>query len=219
MDDERLMTAVLEREGAVPTAALPERGDETARLFGLLVAAVVVTAHGDSAATADAVGSVLGRWRSAAEVAAADPADVATSLGASVEGGEGTAVDDAASDLAGALHRLAEALRDDATDLARLRRDADGHPAALVARLAALPGVDAPSAEAFVREVQVWWPELYPFAGDAAVGAARELGLATDTDGLAARTHSPEELRRLTGALARLARDGAYAEVRERAAA
>jgi hypothetical protein len=218
MDDDRLVAAVLEREGAVPTAALPERGDEHARLFGLLVAAVVVTARGDSVATADAVASTLGRWRTASEMAAADPADVGKTLGASVEGGDGSAVDDAASDLAGALHDLVVALRDDAVDLVRLRDDAHGRPSALVARLAALPGIDHRAAEAFVREVQVWWPELYPYAGDAAVGAARELGLATDTDGLAARTHSPEELRRLAGALARLARDGAYAEVRERAA-
>lgn len=216
MDDERLLAAVLDREGAVPTTALPERGDETAQLFGLLVAAVVVTAHGDSAATADAVGAVLGRWRAAGELAAAAPADVRKSLGASVEGGEDSAVDDGASDLAGALHDLAAALGD--VDLARLRRDADGDPDALAARVAALPGVDDAAAEAFVREVAVRWPELQPFVGDTALQAARELGLADDTAGLAARADGPDGVRRLAGALARLARDGAYAEVRERAA-
>ncbi|MCD2186955.1 hypothetical protein [Actinomycetospora soli] len=216
MDDERLLAAVLDRDGAVPTAALPERHDETAQLFGLLVAAVVVTVHGDSAATADAVGSVLGRWRSADELAAADPADLATSLGASVEGGEGAAVDDAASDLVGALHDLATALGD--LDLPRLRADADGDPDALAARLATLPGLDDAAAEAFVREVAVRWPELQPYVGDTALRAARELGVADDTAGLAARAGGPDEVRRLGGALARLARDGAYAEIRERAA-
>jgi hypothetical protein len=218
VDDDRLVTAVLERAGESPTAALPTRGDETARLFALLVAAVVLTARGDSAATTDALGSVLGRWRSAPELAAADPADVTKSLGASVEGGEDSAVDDAASGLGDAVHALAVALRDDPVDPDRLRADAAGNPEALAARLAGLPGVGATAAEAFVREVQVRWPELSPYAGDTALRAARELGLADDTTGLAARTDGPDGLRRLAGALARLERDGAYAEVRERAA-
>lgn len=217
MDDDALVAAVLEREGAVPTAALPERGEESAQLFGLLVAAVVVTAHGESAATADAVGSLLGRWRTATEIAAADPADVGKTLGASVEGGDGSAVDDVASDLAGAVHDLAVALRDDAVDPVQLRRGADGDPDRLVTRVAALPGVGDAAAEAFVREVQVRWPELYPYGGPSALRAAHELGIAADTEELAARADGADGLRRLAGALARLDRDGAHDEVRARA--
>lgn len=216
LDEESklLVRAVLEREGRGFAEEIGfNRTSNPAELFGLLVMAVVVGAHGDAPATLEAARSLNDRWRTPAELVAAEPADVRTTLG----GGHGPDGEDPAADLAGTLHDVAEALQRWRGDLRRLRAEAGNDPRRERAMLEDLPGVDDRAVEVVFREVQVLWPEISPFAGEAALRAARELGIGEDDEDLARYGGGPEKVGRLAGALARVARDGAYDDVRSRA--
>ena len=70
-------------------------------------------------------------------------------------------------------------------DLRRLREAAGHHPAAEKRRLTEFKGIGDVGADIFLREAQLVWPELYPFADRKALDAARQLGLPDASDKLA----------------------------------
>jgi endonuclease III len=100
-------------------------------------------------------------------------------------------------------------------DLRRLRTAARRNPDRERELLTELPGVDGRVLELFLRDVQVPWREVWPFADRRALAAARRLGLARGTDDLAPLAGSPrsERLPWLVGALARVDLDKRYDEI------
>ena len=88
-------------------------------------------------------------------------------------------------------------------DLRRLRSEADGDVARLRALLMEVKGIGEIGAEIFLREVQLVWEEVRPFAGRAAVAGARALGLPEDPARLAGMAPAGD-LTRLVAALVRV---------------
>jgi len=97
-------------------------------------------------------------------------------------------------------------------DLRRLREAAGRDPAAERRLLKVFKGIGDVGVDLFFREVQVVWPELYPFADRRALKAAAILGLgntAPELAGLVDRDTFP----RLVAALVRLDLDKGYETV------
>lgn len=96
------------------------------------------------------------------------------------------------------LRQTARSVLDDhGGDLRRLRDSSD--PAAALQRFS---GIREIGAEVFLREVQVVWQELRPFAGSRALEQARAHGLPDDPAALAALVHE-DDVPRLMAALVR----------------
>lgn len=87
-------------------------------------------------------------------------------------------------------------------DLRRLRDGCDRDPDRIRAALTECKGIGDVGVDIFFREVQAVWDELHPFADDAALGPARELGIGSDVEELADLV-SRAELPRLLAALVR----------------
>jgi hypothetical protein len=105
-----------------------------------------------------------------------------------------------------------------AGDLRQLR-DAAGHdPAREHALLQEFSGIGPVGADIFLREVQMVWDEVYPFADRRVLDAARKLGLAGDARALS-RLAERSEFARLTSALIRVDLAHAYEQVRDAAIA
>jgi endonuclease III len=100
-------------------------------------------------------------------------------------------------------------------DLRRLRREAGRDPSRERRLLTELPGVSDRVVDLFIRDVQVLWPELGPFADRRALAAARRLGLARSTAELAevAGGGESERLAWLAGVLARVDLEDRYGEI------
>ncbi|MEJ2887093.1 hypothetical protein [Actinomycetospora aeridis] len=226
MDDtlreEQKLTAraVLAREGRGFAEEIGlGRTNNPASLFGLLVAAVVVAPRGEAREAARAAHEVANRWHTATDLAAASERDVAGELGAAVEGVDRGDGDDSASGAAATLVGLATALVETwGGDLRALREKAGQDPDRERALLTDLPGVDDAVADVFLREVQVLWDEVAPFADDRALRAAAALGLGESAEDLARYGAQPEKIGRLAGALARIDVEGSHDEVRHAAA-
>jgi endonuclease III len=119
--------------------------------------------------------------------------------------------------LATTIGNLAQAVVDRYRgDLRRLRTEAGRDPSRERRLLTELPGVSDRVVDLFVREVQVLWPELGPFADRRALAAARRLGLARSTTELAevAGGGESERLAWLAGVLARVDLENRYDEIR-----
>jgi len=99
-------------------------------------------------------------------------------------------------------------------DLRRLRKACGRDPAAEHAGLQRFKGIGQLGADIFCREAQAAWPELYPFADEKALSAARRLGLPGDSAGLAALVRQAE-FPRLVAALVRTALAGDDAALRD----
>lgn len=69
-------------------------------------------------------------------------------------------------------------------DLRKLREAAGHDPTAEKRLLTGFKGIGDLGADIFLREVQLVWPELYPFADRKALDAARRVGLPGTPDGL-----------------------------------
>jgi hypothetical protein len=212
--------AVLEREGRGFAEEIGlGRTNNPASLFGLLVTAVLVAPRGEATGPATAAREVTTRWHTASDLAAAAEHDVAKELGAAVEGFGREEGDDSASGDAGTLVALAAAVSDTwGGDLRRLRDEAGRDPQRERRLLTDLPGVDDAAADVFLREVQVLWDEVSPFADARARRAASTLGLGETADDLARYGGGPEKVGRLAGALARIEVEGSHDEVRRAAA-
>lgn len=87
-------------------------------------------------------------------------------------------------------------------DLRRLRQAAEGDPARAAELLQEFPGIGEVGAEVFLREVQVAWTELAPYAGSRALARAEALGLPADAVRLAALVDDADVVR-LMAALVR----------------
>lgn len=90
-------------------------------------------------------------------------------------------------------------------DLRRLHRAAGGQPQALRRLLTEFPGIGPTGADIFLREVQIVWPDVRPFADRRALDGAKRLGLPTDPRGLAGLVGGAD-FGRLASALVRVAR-------------
>lgn len=97
-------------------------------------------------------------------------------------------------------------------DLRRLRDAADGDPAAERVLLKECKGIGDVGADIFFREVQVAWPELYPFADGRALGAAERLGLGSSAAALA-RLAQGRDFAILVDALVRVGLDHAEDDI------
>ena len=218
-EQKQIARAVLEREGRGFAEEIGlRRTNNPGGLFDLLVTAILVAPRGETAAAARAAHEVTNRWHTAADLADAAEQDVAKELGAAVEGDDRSDGDDSASDDAGTLRALAVAIGETwGGDLRRLREEAGQDPARERALLTDLPGVDDAVADVFLREVQVLWDEVSPFADDRALRAASALGLGESADDLARYGGGAEKIGRLAGALARIEVEGAHDEIRRAA--
>lgn len=99
-------------------------------------------------------------------------------------------------------------------DLRGLRTEADGDPTRIRRSLQQFPGVGRVGSDIFCREVQVAWPELYPFVDRAAARVAAELDLGRST-GTIVDLVPRRELPRLLAALVRATHADDLAAVRE----
>ena len=94
-------------------------------------------------------------------------------------------------------------------DLRKLREAAEADPGRERKLLKEFKGIGDVGANIFSREVQLAWPELYPFADDRVLQTARELGLPPNARKMAALVHQRRDFVRLVNALmhVRLARE------------
>ncbi|HWB72216.1 MAG TPA: Rho termination factor N-terminal domain-containing protein [Egibacteraceae bacterium] len=98
-------------------------------------------------------------------------------------------------------------------DLRNLREQAGRDPAKQRRLLKEFKGLGDVGVDIFFREVQVAWEELYPFADDRVLGAAKRLGLGSSVDDLTGVVDRAD-FARLVGALTRVHVDDRYDEVR-----
>lgn len=99
-------------------------------------------------------------------------------------------------------------------DLRKLREEAEEDVEQEKALLQEFKGIGSTGADIFLREVQIAWKEVYPFADDKVLDAAEELGLPRDVVSLAELT-TRKQFPRLVAALVRVDLDHAYEEIRE----
>ncbi|MFW6093178.1 MAG: hypothetical protein ACODAC_04335 [Pseudomonadota bacterium] len=97
-------------------------------------------------------------------------------------------------------------------DLRRLRTAAERKPEREKALLEEFKGIGNVGAGIFLREVQVAWEEVYPYADQRVLKAARRLGLGDDAQALA-RLVPREDFARFAGALLQVDLRHAYDEV------
>lgn len=170
-----------------------------AGLFRLLYLSIVADDSAPSPAAAAATRALFERrWDSAPEMAKTDEQQRADVLsGAGQPGSER-----AARQLGQATKIVLE--RYDG-DLQQLRSQADGDGERIRELLSELPGMDESGVAVFVRDAQMFWPEVAPFADGHARRAAERLGLPSDPGELmqdVARGSRHEQLAWITGALA-----------------
>jgi endonuclease III len=209
-DRRRLARQLLDRfgRGFAEPCGFPAMNNPSS-LFQLLVLSLLASSRGDYRKAAALARSLRERgWDSPARMARS-PQEQRVQV-----------IRDAgrrdADALATTLGDLAQAVLDRYRgDLRRLRREASRDPSRERQLLTDLPGVSDRVVDLFVREVQVLWPELVPFADRRALAAARRLGLARSTAELAevAGSDESERLAWLAGVLARVDLENKYDEV------
>ena len=101
-------------------------------------------------------------------------------------------------------------------DLRRLREEAGRDVEEEKRRLQAFKGIGKVGADIFLREVQVVWDEVYPYADAKVLQAAKKLDLGNDVEALAKLT-SRDQFARLVAALIRVDLRHSYEEIREAA--
>jgi endonuclease III len=97
-------------------------------------------------------------------------------------------------------------------DLRALRDTAGGRPERIRELLTEFKGIGPVGADIYLREVQVVWPTLAPYADRRVIQVAKKLGLPPGAQALAGLTDSPDDLARLFSALVRVARSPRAAE-------
>jgi endonuclease III len=100
-----------------------------------------------------------------------------------------------------------------AGDLRRLREAAGYNPTREHELLQEFKGIGPVGADIFLREVQIVWDEVYPFADDRVLAAARELGLGSDARVLSELVERGE-FARLAAALIRVDLTDSYPQIR-----
>ena len=94
-------------------------------------------------------------------------------------------------------------------DLRKLHEQAGSDPRRIAELLQEFKGIGKIGADIFLREVQVVWTDLAPYADDQVAEAARQLGLPVTARGLGGVAADPAELARLGSALIRVTRSAA----------
>jgi endonuclease III len=102
-------------------------------------------------------------------------------------------------------------------DLRRLRDAAEHDALQERKRLQEFKGIGEVGADIFLREVQVAWDEVAPYADARVLDAAQRLGLGRDVDSLAEHV-KPRDMPHLVAALVRVDLHDAYDQVRQAAA-
>ncbi|SFD47086.1 hypothetical protein [Streptomyces aidingensis] len=215
-EQERIAGALLDRYGHRSLAEEAEINLQGAphSLYQLLQLAALADARTGPGEAVRIFTELRGRrWSTAGHMVRADPAEVSRTL---------TAAGLPESD----SERITTAMRDAALhlqedhggDLGELREDAGRDPERERALLRHFAGVDDTVVDAFVREAQLLWTELMPFADKKALDAAARLELDEDAAGLRGLAGGDREFVRLVDALVRIRheRDG-YREIRDRA--
>lgn len=113
------------------------------------------------------------------------------------------------------LGEMADKLLEDyGGDLRKLRAKAEQDPAKERRMIKSFKGIGDVGVDIFFREAQIAWDELYPFADQKALNAARQLGLGDDAEALSQLASDEKQFARLVAALVRvdLAKD--YKEFR-----
>ncbi|HEX5596835.1 MAG TPA: hypothetical protein VFX61_12600 [Micromonosporaceae bacterium] len=96
-------------------------------------------------------------------------------------------------------------------DLRRLHREGNGDRAKLRKLLTDFPGIGPTGADIFLREVQVVWPDLRPYADRRVASGAERVRLPTSADQLA-RLAGGNDFPRLASALVRVSLDQKLAD-------
>lgn len=208
-----LVKAVLDTHGRTFAEELriPVAGNTPAPLFQLLYASLLLSARisADNAMSAARalIEARLTTPRKMAEATWQDRVDVITWHGYK-------RYDERTSTMLGdTAERLLDVYRG---DLRRLRDEAERDPAREKRLLQQFSGIGETGADIFLREVQVAWSEVYPFADARVLRGAERLGLGRTPRELAKLVRR-QDFARFAAALVRVDLYKAYDEVREAA--
>lgn len=102
-------------------------------------------------------------------------------------------------------------------DQRKLREAAEADPARDRKLLKEFKGIGDVGVDIFFREVQLAWPELYPFADKKALASAKALGLPPDTKALDDLVSRRRDFARLVTALVRVQLERKHDEIRAEA--
>jgi len=210
---DEIVRALLEEHGQTYAEQLGIglEGGTPSPLFRWLCAAILMSARIRAEAAVDAARALADQgWTTAAKMAAASWEERTRTLNRA-----GYArYDESTSRMLG---DTAEMLQDKYQgDLRKLRDAAEREPARERALLKECKGLGEVGVDIFMREAQIVWPELYPFADRKALQAAAELGLDADPHALADRVPRKDFPRLLTG-LVRVSLEGEIERLREAA--
>ncbi|MER5338524.1 hypothetical protein [Micromonospora sp. NPDC002717] len=198
-DDRRMARVLLDRRG---TTYAEEAGirlaDRPAPLYQLLVLATLLSTRIRACVAVSAARELFAAgYRTPQAMEAASWQDRVDALGR----GHYRRYDERTSTMLGTGARLC--LDRWRGDLRRLHREADGEPPALRRLLTEFPGIGPTGADIFLREAQVVWPDLRPYADRRALSGAERLGLPRSPDKLAGLVE-PADFGRLASALVRV---------------
>jgi hypothetical protein len=180
-------------------------------LFRWLCAALLMSARIRAEAAVDAARALADQgWTTAAKMAAASWEERTRTLNRA-----GYArYDESTSRMLGATAEMLQGKYQG--DLRKLRDAAGRDPARERVLLKECKGIGEVGVDIFMREAQIVWPELYPFADRKALEAAASLGLDDDPRALADRVPRKDFPRLLT-ALVRVSLAGEIEQLREAA--
>ncbi|MDR9486083.1 MAG: hypothetical protein RI566_13005 [Sediminimonas sp.] len=207
-DTERLVQSLLDRRGSLFS---DELGIDLARntpspLFRWLCAALLMSARISYRTAVDAARALSDQgWTTAGHMAESAWEDRVKALN---QAGYGRFDERSATMLGDTAERLCT---DYGGDLRRLRAAAGEAPRDERARLKAFKGIGDVGADIFFREVQIIWPEHFPFLDRKARDAARRLGLPDTAEALADMVGT-ERFAHLAAALVRAELDGISAD-------
>lgn len=211
-DPEPIVRAILDRHGRTfgeEIGIRVERGTP-APLFGLLCAAMIMSARIGHEISIEASRLVVRRWSTARKLDAATWEQRVDALHTAGY----TRYQERTATMLGGTARAA--LERYGGDLRRLRDEAEDDPKAERRLLKRFKGVGDVGADIFLREVQATWDEAFPFADRRARQAARRLGLAGDPNALA-ELASREDFPRLVAGLVRIELEDDFDAVRSAA--
>lgn len=98
-------------------------------------------------------------------------------------------------------------------DLRRLRDAADGGAETERELLKEFKGIGDVGVDIFFREVQLIWPETFPFADQRTLAASRRMGLGEDTAELRRLVRGKRDYVRLVAGIVRIELEDRYAEL------
>jgi endonuclease III len=204
-DRKSVVRALLDRHGHTFADELGIRVERNtpSELFRLLCAALLLSARIRQELAVQAARALRERgWTTARKMAAATWAERVRTLN---RAGYARYDERTSRMLGDTSELLLERYRG---DLRRLRDEAAHDPGRERELLKGLKGIGDVGADIFLREVQVAWQEVFPFADERALQAARPLGLPQESRALG-RLVSRRDFPRLVAALlrVRLARD------------